>query len=201
LLLTLTSPSPSDEDGRGQKFDGYLSESSGTATALKEGGYFLGKQIVHPGDKQAPEGFYRVTLRQLNPNSRHRLAFNIGYPNAYDKSQGRTGSAIMVHGGCSSVGCFAMTDAQIEEIYPIVEAALRGGQSAMDVAIFPFRMTETALQREAGSAWIEFWRNLKQGADLFDAQSRLAAVATAEGRYCFGDEAMAVGTTPITGWD
>jgi len=153
------------------------------------------------GDKQAPEGFYRVTLRQLNPNSRHRLAFNIGYPNAYDQFHGRTGSAIMVHGGCSSVGCFAMTDAQIEEIYPIVEAALRGGQSAMDVAIFPFRMTETALQREAGSAWIEFWRNLKQGADLFDAQSRPAAVATAEGRYCFGDEAMAVGTTPITGWD
>jgi murein L,D-transpeptidase YafK len=159
----------------------------------------LGPKLLE-GDRQAPEGFYRVTLKQLNPNSRHRLAFNIGYPNAYDLFHGRTGSAIMVHGGCTSVGCFAMTDPQIEEIYPIVEAALRGGQPAVEVSIFPFRLTETALQREGASPWIEFWRNLKDGADLFEKAARPVAVATSGGRYCFGAEATAPGSTPTAGW-
>jgi murein L,D-transpeptidase YafK len=155
---------------------------------------------LQEGDRQSPEGFYRVTLSQLNPNSRHRLAFNIGYPNAYDLSLGRTGSAIMVHGGCSSAGCFAMTDDGIEDIYPIVEAALRAGQPTMDVAIFPFRLTETALQLESGSPWIEFWRNLREESKLFEAGGRPVAVAAAGGRYCFGANASASGATPIVGW-
>jgi len=154
---------------------------------------------LREGDRQSPEGFYRVTLKQLNPNSRHRLAFNIGYPNAYDEFHGRTGSAIMVHGGCSSVGCFAMTDAGIDEIYPIVEAALRAGQPAVDVAIFPFRLTETSLQQEAGNPRIEFWRNLMDGAEQFEMSCRPPEVATIEGRYCFGAEAAAAGATPIAG--
>ena len=159
----------------------------------------LGPKLAE-GDKQSPEGFYRVTLRQLNPNSRHHLAFNLGFPNAYDQAHGRTGSAIMVHGGCTSVGCFAMTDAQIEEIYPIVEAALRGGQDAIDVAVLPFRLTETALQLESDSPWIAFWRNLKDGGELFETEGRPPAVAACDGRYCFGAAALAPDATPIAGW-
>lgn len=159
----------------------------------------LGPKLAE-GDRQAPEGFYRVARAQLNPASRHHLAFNIGFPNALDRELGRTGSALMVHGGCTSIGCYAMTDAQIDEIYAVVEAALNAGQREVDVAIFPFRMTETALQAEAGSEWSGFWRNLKQGFDLFEAHRAPPPVAACEGEYVFGSDALAPNCKPITGW-
>ena len=152
------------------------------------------------GDRQAPEGFYRVAGKQLNPHSRHHLAFNLGFPNAVDRQLERTGSALMVHGGCSSVGCFAMTDAQIDEIYAVVEAALQHGQSEIDVAIFPFHMTDAALADAAKSNWAPFWQNLKQGSDLFDSAGTPPQVAACDGRYVFGDAAMQPGCTPISGW-
>jgi murein L,D-transpeptidase YafK len=152
------------------------------------------------GDHQAPEGFYRVASRQLNPHSRHHLAFNLGFPNAYDRELERTGSALMVHGGCTSVGCFAMTDPQIDEIYAVVEAALHKGQDEVDVAIFPFRLTEQALAAEAHSAWQPFWQNLKQGSDLFEQNGAPPKVAACKGSYIFGDAALQPGCTPITGW-
>ncbi len=152
------------------------------------------------GDHQAPEGFYRVATRQLNPHSRHHLAFNLGFPNAYDRSLERTGSALMVHGGCSSVGCFAMTDPQIDEIYAVVEAALKNGQGEVDVAIFPFRLTNEALANEAHSAWLPFWQNLKRGSDLFEATGAPPSVAVCNGQYIFGAAALEPGCTPITGW-
>lgn len=155
---------------------------------------------LREGDGQSPEGFYKVTSRQLNPRSRYRLAFNLGFPNAYDQALGRTGSAIMVHGGCSSVGCFAMGDDQIDEIYAIVEAALASGQPAVDVSVFPFRLTETALQSEVASPWIEFWRNLKLGAEGFETGRRPVEVAARDGRYVFGIDALAPGATAISGW-
>lgn len=159
----------------------------------------LGPKLAE-GDRQAPEGFYRVARAQLNPNSRHHLAFNIGFPNALDRELGRTGSALMVHGGCSSTGCYAMTDAQIDEIYFVVEAALDAGQREVDVAIFPFRMTETALQAEARNEWSPFWRNLKQGFDLFEAERTPPAVAACNGEYVFGGAASAPQCKPISGW-
>ena len=76
------------------------------------------------GDLQAPEGFYYVSPRRMNPFSRFHLSFNLGYPNAYDRSHGRTGSHLMVHGNRVSIGCFAMTDPKIEEIYTLCHAAL-----------------------------------------------------------------------------
>ena len=155
---------------------------------------------LQEGDKQAPEGFYRVAAKQLNPHSRHHLAFNLGFPNALDRELGRTGSALMVHGGCSSVGCYAMTDAQIDEIYAVVEAALRRGQGEVDVAIFPFRLTEAALAAEAHSEWQPFWQNLKQGFDLFETEHAPPPVAACNGAYLFGPEALKPGCTPITGW-
>ncbi len=165
-------------------------------------------------DYQSPEGFYSVSARQLNPNSHYHLAFDIGYPNAYDRRQGSTGSAVMVHGDCKSVGCFAMTNNGIDEIYGIVEAALRNGQREVPVHIFPFRMTEEAIARESSPKqfmafltpvnaqpqrdWSGFWRNLKEGYDMFQ-RSHVPPVAYACGdRYDFG--AGASSCSRIAGW-
>ncbi|HSX62627.1 MAG TPA: L,D-transpeptidase family protein, partial [Tahibacter sp.] len=103
------------------------------------------------GDNQAPEGFYRVARGQLNPASRYHLAFNLGYPNAYERAHGYTGDFLMVHGSCVSIGCYAMGDAAIEEIYTLADAALRAGQPAFEVHAFPFRLDAAALAGERGS--------------------------------------------------
>ena len=117
---------------------------------------------LQEGDRQAPEGVYAVKRSALNPKSSFHLSFNIGYPNAYDAARGRTGSHIMVHGSDVSVGCFAMTDAVIEEIYLLVEAALKAGQSEVPVLCFPFRFTEERLARAESlpreREWLAFWR-------------------------------------------
>jgi murein L,D-transpeptidase YafK len=159
----------------------------------------LGPKLAE-GDRQAPEGFCRVARAQLNPNSRHHLAFNLGYPNAFDTAHGRTGSFLMVHGGCSSTGCYAMTDSQIDEIYAVVEAALDAGQRAVDVSIFPFHMTETALQCVSGSEWLPFWTNLRQGHALFEERGEPPAVAVLDGRYVFAGEAAHPASQPVEGW-
>ena len=115
------------------------------------------------GDKQAPEGFYRVYPRNMNPCSKFHLAFNIGYPNRYDRAQGRTGSFIMVHGGDKSVGCFAMTDAGIEEIYTMVNEAFEAGAASVPVQIYPFRMSPERMEREQPHEHYAFWQHLLPG--------------------------------------
>lgn len=139
------------------------------------------------GDYQAPEGFYSVGKSQLNPASRYHLAFNVGYPNEYDRAQKRTGSLIMVHGSDVSIGCFAMTDPLIEEIYLIVEAALDAGQRSVPVHVFPFRMTgeRMAGARMSNDEWLGFWENLKTGHDLFESQKLPPAVSVESGAYTF----------------
>jgi murein L,D-transpeptidase YafK len=127
---------------------------------------------VRQGDWQAPEGFYQVSARWMNPNSNFHLSFNIGYPNRYDRAQGRTGGNIMVHGGCESRGCFAMTDEAMEEIYVLAEAALRHSQRSFPVHVFPFRLTEANLARNAHRRWADFWETLKPAHDWFEAQGR-----------------------------
>ena len=124
------------------------------------------------GDMQAPEGFYAVKKRHLNPASSYHLSFDIGYPNAYDQFHQRTGSLIMIHGDQVSVGCFAMTDPVIEEIYLVVSTALERGQSEVPVHSFPFRMTEARMQqaRTEDSPWLDFWENLREGHDLFETR-------------------------------
>jgi len=123
---------------------------------------------VKQGDGRAPEGFYYVLPRQLNPISEFHLSFNLGYPNAYDRAHGRTGGALMVHGSCVSIGCYAMTDARIEEIFALVDASLRNGQPFFRVHIFPFRMTDKNMQKYKHSKWYKFWENLKKGYDFFE---------------------------------
>lgn len=138
---------------------------------------------MRKGDKQAPEGFYAIQHHQLNPNSKFHLAFNLGYPNTYDKSKYRTGQHLMVHGDCKSAGCYAMTDALIEEIYALSREALRGGQLQFEVHAYPFRMTDEKLARHKKSKWYRFWRTLKQGYDYFEVHRIPPTVVVCERRY------------------
>jgi murein L,D-transpeptidase YafK len=138
------------------------------------------------GDGQSPEGFYEVTRSSLNPSSNYHLSFNLGFPNAYDRAHGRTGSFLMVHGACSSIGCYAMTDRWIEEIYGLVEAALKNGQSSVPVHAFPFRMNEEAIEAKGNTAHKAFWMNLKEGWDAFAKTGEPPVVLACPGpRYGF----------------
>jgi murein L,D-transpeptidase YafK len=142
----------------------------------------LGPKLLE-GDWQAPEGFYTVDAKALNPTSRWHRSFNLGYPNAFDRAHQRTGSYLMVHGGCSSIGCFAMTDAVIDEVWRLVTAALNQGQARFHVHIFPFRMTEENLARYGQARWASFWRDLKAGYDAFEASQLPPMVSVCQGRY------------------
>jgi murein L,D-transpeptidase YafK len=143
---------------------------------------WLGPKLLE-GDWQAPEGFYTVDARALNPASRWHRSFNLGYPNAFDRAHQRTGSYLMVHGGCSSIGCFAMTDAVVDELWRLVTAALKQGQPRFHVHIFPFRMTEDNLARYGRAHWAGFWRDLKPGYDAFEASQLPPTVSVCQGRY------------------
>jgi murein L,D-transpeptidase YafK len=137
------------------------------------------------GDGQVPEGFYYVTRSQMNPQSDFHLSFNIGYPNRFDKALGRTGSFIMIHGSNVSIGCLAMTDAKIEEIYTIADAALNGGQKFFRVHLFPFRMTEEKMKSHSASKWHSFWQNLQTGYQWFEEKKTPPNVTVEDGRYLF----------------
>lgn len=135
------------------------------------------------GDKQAPEGFYTVDKSQLNPNSKYHLSFNLGYPNAFDRAHARTGDALMVHGDCRSIGCYAMTDRVIDEIWALLTGALGAGQQRVQVQVFPFRMTEANLSRYAADSNIAFWHQLKSGYDAFERDRIPPRVSVCKGRY------------------
>lgn len=134
------------------------------------------------GDNQAPEGFYRVGAGQLNPASQYHLSFNLGYPNAYDRAHGRTGDFLMVHGNCVSIGCYAMGDAAIEEIYTLVAASLAAGQRAFDVHAFPFRLGDATLHAQRRSPWHAFWRELQPAYVRFEQTRKLPRVRV-DGRH------------------
>lgn len=137
------------------------------------------------GDRQSPEGFYMVDLEAMNPNSSYHLSFNLGFPNAYDQANQRTGSFLMVHGDCVSIGCYAMTDAGIEEIYLIIEAALSRGQESVAVHAFPFRMTNERLAAEQANEWYEYWQNLKAGYDIFESLRVPPRILVSANAYAF----------------
>ena len=142
----------------------------------------LGPKLIE-GDKQAPEGFYPVHKSQMKPDSSYHVAFNLGFPNAYDKANGRTGSFVMVHGKCKSAGCYAMTDALIEEIYALAREAIRGGQEVFPVHAFPFHMTPAKMAEHRRDKWYPFWQVLKQGYDAFETTRMPPEVAVCERRY------------------
>jgi len=149
------------------------------------------------GDRQAPEGFYTVDAEQLNPNSVMHRSFSLGFPNLYDQAHGRTGSFLMVHGGCASIGCYAVTHPVVDEIWRLVTAALDKGQPRFAVHAFPFRMTESNLRLRKGSKWDGFWADLKTGYDLFEQSHIPPVVSVCKGRYVFAPGTMATANSLV----
>ena len=131
----------------------------------------FGPKVVE-GDRQAPEGYYDITPALMNPYSHYYLSFNTGYPNKFDRSYGRTGSNLMVHGDCSSAGCYAMTDKEIAQIFALVRESFAGGNRAVQLEIFPFRMTPDNLAKQAGNPNMPFWQNIKTGYDVSELTKR-----------------------------
>ncbi|MPZ39005.1 MAG: hypothetical protein GEU95_13255 [Rhizobiales bacterium] len=148
----------------------------------------LGPKIKQ-GDRQAPEGFYTITPSLMNPNSSYYLSINLGYPNSYDRANGRTGSFLMIHGDCSSAGCYAMTDEQVAEIYALARESFFGGQTSFQIQAFPFRMTPQNMARHRNSSHMPFWRMLKTGYDHFEVTRQEPKVDVCERRYVFNTEA------------
>jgi murein L,D-transpeptidase YafK len=140
---------------------------------------------VREGDRQAPEGFYAITPAQMNPTSAYYLSFNTGYPNAYDRALGHTGSELMVHGDCSSRGCYAMTDEQISEIYALGRESFFGGQKSFQFQAYPFRMTPLNLARHRNSPHMAFWKMIKEGYDTFEVTRQEPKVDFCEKKYVF----------------
>lgn len=144
----------------------------------------LGPKIKE-GDYQSPEGFYDVTPALMNPKSNYFLSFNVGFPNKFDQVWGRNGTYLMIHGDCKSAGCYAMTDEGIKEIYAMARETFKGGNRSFQVQLLPFRMTEANLTANATSAHAPFWRNLKEGTDIFDSAGVPPMVDVCEKRYVF----------------
>ncbi len=144
---------------------------------------------LREGDGQSPEGYYFASAHQLLPTSRYHRAINTGFPNAFDSYHGRTGSVLMIHGNCVSIGCFAMTDVGIDDIYRMVEAALSGGALQVEMHIYPFRLSDENFNRYKSSAWLPFWKNLAEGNVLFMQTRKPLEVYNCQGRYGFGSAA------------
>ncbi|BAT58713.1 hypothetical protein GJW-30_1_01240 [Variibacter gotjawalensis] len=144
----------------------------------------LGPKIKE-GDRQAPEGFYTISPTMMNPNSSFYLSFNLGYPNAFDRAHGRTGAHLMVHGDCSSSGCYSMTDEQIAEIFALGREAFFAGQRGFQVQAFPFRMTALNMAKHRNSPHLAFWKNLKEGYDHFEVTRQQPKVDVCEKKYVF----------------
>ncbi|WP_416357477.1 L,D-transpeptidase family protein [Aureimonas phyllosphaerae] len=146
------------------------------------------------GDRQAPEGFYHLTPGLMNPTSKYHLAFDMGYPNAYDRANEASGTHLMIHGSCNSSGCYAMDNWQMEELYALANHAFQGGQKSIQIQALPFRMTPENMARHQNSPHVAFWKMLKEGTDRFDLTHKPVAVAVCEKRYVF-DETLTDGRT------
>jgi murein L,D-transpeptidase YafK len=140
---------------------------------------------VREGDRQAPEGFYAISPAQMNPQSAYYLSFNTGYPNAYDRSLGHTGSELMVHGDCSSRGCYAMTDEQIAEIYTLGRESFFGGQKSFQFQAYPFHMTPLNMAKHRNNPNMPFWKMIKEGYDHFELTRQEPKVDFCEKKYVF----------------
>jgi murein L,D-transpeptidase YafK len=152
---------------------------------------------VREGDRQAPEGFYNITPGQMNPNSQYYLAFNMGYPNTFDRAHGRTGAHLMVHGDCSSRGCYAMTDEQISEIFAMGRESFFAGQRSFQVQAYPFRMTPLNMAKHRTNPNMPFWKMIKQGYDHFEVTRQEPKVDVCEKRYVFNATAPGGAATPL----
>jgi murein L,D-transpeptidase YafK len=146
---------------------------------------------LHEGDRQAPEGFYAITPELMNPNSNYYLAINVGYPNSFDRANNRRGSLLMIHGDCSSSGCYAMTDDQISEIYSLARDSFLGGRRSFQVQAYPFHLTPANLARHRNSPSLSFWKMLKIGNDHFETTHLEPKVDVCNRLYVFDAQAPA----------
>ena len=187
FIRILKSTDGTDKDGRLELF---VKSADGTFILFKTYEVCaysgeLGPKLAQ-GDRQSPEGFYFIKPNSLNPNSSYHLSFNLGYPNAYDRYHGRTGDYLMVHGDCVSIGCYAMTDEGIEEMYTLVDRAFAEGQPFIRVHIFPFEMSDETLQRFSDNPNHSFWQNLQTGWKAFNDDGAPPNVeVSSSGRYLF----------------
>ena len=156
----------------------------------------LGPKKVE-GDRQAPEGFYSITPGLMNPNSNYYLAINMGFPNAYDKANGYSGGFLMIHGDCSSRGCYAMTDEQIGEIYSLARESFLGGQKQFQIQAYPFRMTPANLARHRTNPNMPFWKMLKEGNDHFEVTHMEPKVDVCDRHYVFDAQQPANSIKPL----
>jgi murein L,D-transpeptidase YafK len=140
---------------------------------------------VKEGDRQAPEGFYPISPGLMNPNSSYYLAINTGFPNTFDKANGYSGAFLMIHGDCSSRGCYAMTDEQIGEIYSLARESFLGGQKAFQVQAYPFRMTAANLARHRNNPNMAFWKMIKVGNDHFEVSHLEPKIDVCDKHYVF----------------
>ena len=152
---------------------------------------------LEEGDRQAPEGFYTVTPELMNPNSNFYLAINIGYPNSFDKANKREGSLLMIHGDCSSSGCYSMTDEQMSEIYSLARDSFLGGRPSFQIQAYPFRLTPANLARHRNNPNLPFWKMLKIGNDHFETTHLEPRVNVCERRYVFDAQSPASSRSPL----
>ena len=112
---------------------------------------------LREGDRQVPEGLYRI--ESLNPNSLFHVSLRVNYPNAFDRAraleEGRDnpGSDIMIHGKAASIGCLAVGDEAAEDLFVL---AAETGVSQVEVILSPVDFRKRDLPREpvAGPEWV-----------------------------------------------
>jgi murein L,D-transpeptidase YafK len=152
---------------------------------------------VKEGDRQAPEGFYPITPGLMNPNSNYYLAINTGFPNVYDRANNRHGAFLMIHGDCSSRGCYAMTDEEIGEIYSLARDAFMGGQKDIQIQAYPFRMTPANMARHRNNPNFAFWQMIKEGNDHFEVSHLEPKIDVCDRHYVFDAVPPAGSTRPL----
>ncbi|MBI6527535.1 murein L,D-transpeptidase [Proteus vulgaris] len=177
-----------------EKLDGQLEKVRTYPICSYSGG--LGPKKFQ-GDLKSPEGFYQVNFAQLNPNSRFYRAINLGFPNQYDKSKGYTGDFLMIHGACKSVGCYAMTDSVMDEIYQYAELALKNGQSVINIHIFPFKMTNENMKKHHYSTDIGFWQQLRPAYQYVEERKQIPSVTVKDGRYLVNSASITPNQTTL----
>jgi len=161
---------------------------------------------LRQGDNQAPEGFYAIDF--FNPRSDYLLSLHLDYPNRYDAQTGTAqdlGGDIFIHGGCNSIGCMALTDQGIQEVYWLAVEARALGQQRIPVHIFPARLEtqDLALLKAAFKdkpGFGRFWESLKPAYDFFEKHHRLPSITVdARGYAVNGVSAPAgAGATALT---
>lgn len=132
------------------------------------------------GDRQAPEGFYEVKPYQMNPGSREWLSFDTGFPNQFDRYHNRYGSVLMVHGGCSSIGCYAIKDGPMQDLYAVMRDAFQAGQTSIQLQIYPKRM---GFATDLSGEHADFWQQLRAGYQRFEQTRQPLSVSVINGRY------------------